>query len=91
MSDLVVVKETQRYLRGRGSVDEMTALYLEGIAAGGNPPHTVAADEPDALETALRDLQPGDVGGHDVHRNRPREPGAGRGAGRQGALIQESM
>ena len=39
----------------------MTALYLEGIAAGGSPPHTVASDEPGALEIALRDLQPGDV------------------------------
>ena len=25
------------------------------------PPHVVAADEPEALEIALRDLQPGDV------------------------------
>ena len=60
-SDHIVVKETRRYLRGRASVDEMTALYLEGVAAGGDPPHTVARDEPDALEIALRDLQPGDV------------------------------
>ena len=60
-SDHVVVKETHSYLRGRGSVDEMTALYLEGIAAGGDPPHTVARDEPDALEIALRGLRPGDV------------------------------
>jgi cyanophycin synthetase len=60
-SDRVIVKETRRYLRGRASVDEMTALYLEGVAAGGNPPHVVASDEPAALETALRDLQPGDV------------------------------
>ena len=61
VSDLVVVKETHRYLRGRGSVDEMTALYLEGVAAGGDPPHVVATDEPAALQIALRDLQPGDV------------------------------
>ena len=60
-SDHVIVKETRRYLRGRASVDEMTALYREGVAAGGNPPHVVAADEPEALEIALRDLQPGDV------------------------------
>jgi hypothetical protein len=39
----------------------MTVLYLEGVAAGGNPPHVVAADEPEALEIALRDLQAGDV------------------------------
>ena len=60
-TDRVIVKETRRYLRGRESVDEMTALYLEGLAAGGNPPHTVATNEPEALEIALRDLQPGDV------------------------------
>jgi cyanophycin synthetase len=60
-SDFVVVKETHRYLRGRSSVDEMTALYLEGLTAGGNPPYVVATDEPTALDRALRDLKPGDV------------------------------
>jgi cyanophycin synthetase len=60
-SDHIVIKETHRYLRGRASVDEMTALYREGIAVGGDPPHTVAADEPAALELAVRDLRPGDV------------------------------
>jgi cyanophycin synthetase len=60
-TDRVIVKETRRYLRGRASVDEMTALYLEGVAAGGDTPHVVAASEPEALEIALRDLQPGDV------------------------------
>jgi cyanophycin synthetase len=60
-SDLVIVKETRRYLRGRGSVDEMTALYEAGIAAGGDPRHVVAPDEPAALELALAELQPGDV------------------------------
>jgi hypothetical protein len=39
----------------------MTALYLEGIAAGGDPPHVVAEDEPSSLEIGLRDLSPGDV------------------------------
>jgi hypothetical protein len=39
----------------------MTALYREGLAAGGNPPHMVAANEPAALEMALQDLAPGDV------------------------------
>jgi cyanophycin synthetase len=60
-SDRVIVKETRRYLRGRASVDEMTALYLEGVAAGGDPPHVIAASEPEALEMALQDLRPGDV------------------------------
>ena len=60
-SHFVVVKETHRYLRGRTSVDEMTALYLKGLAAGGDPPDVVAADEPSALTLALQDLKPGDV------------------------------
>jgi cyanophycin synthetase len=60
-SDRVIVKETHRYLRGRANVDEMTALYLQGVAAGGDPPHAVAAGEPEALAMALQDLCPGDV------------------------------
>jgi cyanophycin synthetase len=61
VSDRIVIKETHRYLRGRASVDEMTALYLEGVAAGGNPPHEVGADELDSLKKALVGLRPGDV------------------------------
>jgi cyanophycin synthetase len=57
----VIVKETHRYLRGRASVDEMTALYLEGVAAGGDPPHEVAPDELTALEMALAQIGAGDV------------------------------
>lgn len=60
-SDQVIVKETRRYLRGRPGVDAMTALYVEGIRAGGDPPHLVAADEPAALTLALEHLRPGDV------------------------------
>ncbi|MFT4039968.1 MAG: Mur ligase family protein [Thermomicrobiales bacterium] len=60
-SDAVIVKETRRYLRGRPNVDEMTALYLEGVAAGGDPPHQIAYDEPTALTIALDMLQPGDA------------------------------
>ncbi len=61
LSDRVLVKETRRYLRGRTSTEEMNALYREGIAAGGDPPHEIVADEPAALEVALRDLGPGDA------------------------------
>jgi cyanophycin synthetase len=60
-ADRIIIKETRRYLRGRPSVDEMTALYREGIASGGNMEHAVAASEPEALDLALQDLQPGDV------------------------------
>lgn len=60
-SDRVIVKETQRYLRGRANAAEMVALYLEGIAAAGDPPHEIAVDEPTALDMALAVAQPGDV------------------------------
>jgi cyanophycin synthetase len=60
-ADHVIVKETHRYLRGRASVDEMTALYLEGVAAGGDPSHEVAPDEVAALDMALARLGAGDV------------------------------
>lgn len=60
-SDQVIVKETRRYLRGRPSVDAMTAIYEEGLRAGGDPPHVVAHDEPAALTIALEQLRPGDV------------------------------
>jgi cyanophycin synthetase len=60
-SDQVIVKETRRYLRGRPSVESMTALYEEGLRAGGDPPHVVAHDEPTALTIALEQLRPGDV------------------------------
>ncbi len=60
-SDHVIVKETQRYLRGRTNAAEMVALYLEGIVAAGAPPHAVAVDEPTALDMALAVAEPGDV------------------------------
>ncbi len=60
-SDQVIVKETRRYLRGRPTVEAMTALYLEGLRAGGDPPHVVAQDEPTALTIALEQMRPGDV------------------------------
>lgn len=61
-SDRVIVKETQRYLRGRGSAAEMNACFLEGIAAVANPPpHQILPGELAALDLALADLAPGDV------------------------------
>ncbi|MFN8662722.1 MAG: Mur ligase family protein [Thermomicrobiales bacterium] len=60
-SDQVIVKETRRYLRGRPNVEAMTALYEEGLRAGGDPPHVVASDEPAALTIALEQLRAGDV------------------------------
>ncbi len=61
MADRVLVKETHRYLRGRGSVFEMNELFAEGIAAGGNTPAEIAPDELAAIDLALRDLAAGDV------------------------------
>lgn len=60
-SDEVIIKGTHRYLRGRPSVESMTALYEEGLRAGGDPPRIVAPDEPAALSIALERIRPGDV------------------------------
>ncbi len=59
-SNRVIVKETTRYRRGR-DVAEMTRLFEEGIAAGGDTSHQLERDELSALAVALADAQPGDV------------------------------
>ena len=59
--DRVIVKETRRYLRGRGSPDEMTALFVDGIRSAGDTPFEVASDELAALDAALPGLAAGDV------------------------------
>ena len=61
-SDLVLIKETHRYLRGRASPEEMTAAFIEGvISAPGDTPYQVITTELGALKAALADLQPGDA------------------------------
>jgi cyanophycin synthetase len=58
----VVVKRTERYLRGR-TQGELIALYLAGIAAGGGDPTTtpVVDSEVEGLRLALARSAPGDV------------------------------
>ncbi|MDQ3695640.1 MAG: Mur ligase family protein [Chloroflexota bacterium] len=60
-SDLVLVKETHRYLRGRASPAEMNAAFVDGIVAAGDTPYEIIESELGALERALHDLHPGDV------------------------------
>jgi cyanophycin synthetase len=60
-SDLVLVKETRRYLRGRAGPEEMSAAFVEGITAAGDTPYQVITTEMGALKAALADLQPGDA------------------------------
>lgn len=60
-SDLVLVKETERYLRGRASAAEMSAAFAAGIRAAGETPFQIIGTELAALERGLRELRPGDV------------------------------
>ena len=59
--DLVLVKETQRYLRGRKDAAEMSAAFVQGIEAAGPTPYEVVPTELGALERTLAGLQPGDA------------------------------
>ncbi|MDP9370192.1 MAG: Mur ligase family protein [Chloroflexota bacterium] len=58
----LVVKRTERYLRGR-SPDSLLALYLDGVARAGLDPGSVpvAADEVSATREALARSSPGDA------------------------------
>jgi cyanophycin synthetase len=60
MSDEVVIKETQRYLRGRATATEMSRLMLDGVAATHGTAH-VEPTELDGLKAALVGRNPGDV------------------------------
>lgn len=60
LSDVVIIKETRRYLRGRTNA-EMDALYLEGARSGGNGDVAVLSDELSALRHALSLAHDGDV------------------------------
>jgi cyanophycin synthetase len=58
----IVVKKTERYLRGR-LLEELVGHYLEGIAAGGGDSATVPVTESEVAGTrvALERSAPGDV------------------------------
>jgi cyanophycin synthetase len=60
-SDLVLVKETHRYLRGRPSPAGMNAAFIAGIEGAGDTPYQVMPGELEALQAGLDLLQPGDV------------------------------
>ena len=61
LGDEVVIKETQRYLRGRATAAEMSKLMAAGVEIGGNAPWRVEATEIAGLESALNDRRRGDV------------------------------
>jgi cyanophycin synthetase len=60
-SDEVVIKETQRYLRGRAGAGEMSALMADGVRAAGSMRWRVAPTELDGLKSALESRRAGDV------------------------------
>ena len=60
-ADHVIVKETTRYLRGRGSPAEMTQRFEDGIAEGGGTPYEIAAGELAGFEAGLAGAIAGDV------------------------------
>lgn len=60
MSDLVIVKGTEKYLRGRDP-EELIGLYLEGLQSAGKEPVAIEPLELPALLRALDLAQPGDV------------------------------
>lgn len=61
LGDEVVIKETQRYLRGRATAAEMSELMADGVESGGETPCRVEPTELAGLESALQDRNRGDV------------------------------
>ena len=59
-TDHVIVKGTQKYLRGR-DYDELIRLYIEGIESTGVTDYEVTADELEATTLALHQAEPGDI------------------------------
>lgn len=59
-SDLVIVKGTKKYLRGR-DLQELIDLYIQGIQSAGTAPAAIEPMELPALRRALDLAQPGDV------------------------------
>jgi cyanophycin synthetase len=61
LADGVVIKETQRYLRGRSSATEMSRLMEDGVRTAGNASCRVEASELAGVEVALEESRAGDV------------------------------
>jgi cyanophycin synthetase len=59
-SELVIVKGTQRYLRGR-AIEEMFSLYLRGLAAAHASAAAIEPSELDAVKKAIELAQAGDA------------------------------
>ncbi len=59
-SDVVIVKGTKKYLRGR-QPQELIELYLQGVRSAGAEPYAVEPMELPALMRALDMARPGDV------------------------------
>jgi cyanophycin synthetase len=59
-SDLVIAKNTTKYLRGR-SPDDLMDHYLKGIQSGRDVPYEISENELTAVQRALEIAQPGDV------------------------------
>jgi cyanophycin synthetase len=59
--DEVVIRGTERYLRGRASAEELTTLIADGVASGGRVPVSIEPTELAGLEVALRGRRAGDV------------------------------
>ncbi|MFM9106237.1 MAG: glutamate ligase domain-containing protein, partial [Chloroflexota bacterium] len=60
-ADEVLIKETQRYLRGRESNDPINLLFIEGFREAGKDPLAIIETEGDALRWAIARMHPGDV------------------------------
>ena len=59
-SEVVIVKGTKKYLRGR-NLEELIGLYVEGIENAGATPYAIEPLELPATERALEIARPGDV------------------------------
>lgn len=70
LSDLVIAKGTEHYLRGR-SLEELMALYRGGAKEGAPVEYRETADELSALELALDVARRGDVIAMMVHEQVP--------------------
>ena len=70
LSDIVIAKGTEKYLRGR-TVEELMAIYRSGAMAKPDRDYRETGDELSALELALEIGRPGDVVVLMVHEQVP--------------------
>jgi cyanophycin synthetase len=61
LADIVLLKGTEKYLRGRANAAEILALLAAGVAAGGSQPAATAPSEMAAIDLALDTMHPGDA------------------------------